>query len=242
MQFFQNSHSKALKEINFLTESESWEIGQKILQLKSQWISRMEGIVPAFTLGAASYIDATNKADDQYHKLAKIHNPFLSSHFSDLYECLKIVLEREIGIQTEYEKDLALPGFHIFLSHKAFEFPVASSHYDLQFKKINWSYKEIDFDHPISYTVPIMLPSQGGGLNYWDFQYQETKILDKEKFEKLQASSKCHFFPYHVGKLILHNGLIWHQIAPGKNLGPNDARITLQGHGLICDGILRLYW
>jgi len=33
-----------------------------------------------------------------------------------------------------------------------------------------------------------------------------------------------------------------HQIAPAKDMKPNDERITLQGHGLICDGILRVYW
>jgi hypothetical protein len=33
-----------------------------------------------------------------------------------------------------------------------------------------------------------------------------------------------------------------HQIAPAFNCEPRDRRITLQGHGVRCDGVWRLYF
>lgn len=48
--------------------------------------------------------------------------------------------------------------------------------------------------------------------------------------------------PYKVGQMFYHTGHVLHQIIPGYDLQPDDRRITLQGHGIKCDGIWRLYF
>jgi len=48
--------------------------------------------------------------------------------------------------------------------------------------------------------------------------------------------------PYKAGRASYHIGRVWHQIMPGHKLCGTDRRITLQGHGVKCDGIWRLYF
>ena len=48
--------------------------------------------------------------------------------------------------------------------------------------------------------------------------------------------------PYTIGKLMYHTGHVLHQIIPGYKLQDGDRRMTLQGHGIKCDGIWRLYF
>ena len=48
--------------------------------------------------------------------------------------------------------------------------------------------------------------------------------------------------PYTVGKLFYHTGHVLHQIIPGYKLQEGDRRITLQGHGIKCDGKWIIYF
>lgn len=201
------------------------------------------GFAPFFSLGAASYMDADEKSgDDFYRQKAQKLNPLLRENFPLLYEQLAAQLSAILGIQTEYDRGLGLPGFHIFLSSKVFEQPMASMHFDLQYQSIKWPYSKIDFSNPISYTVSMILPKHGGGLYYWDLFYDQVKDLNHHELEALKKTMEPKYLPYKIGQLILHRGLVLHQIAPSKNVEEEDERITLQGHGLICDEVLRLYW
>ena len=47
---------------------------------------------------------------------------------------------------------------------------------------------------------------------------------------------------YHEGSMIWFTGHVLHQIIPGYKLNPDDMRITLQGHGVKCDGTWRIYF
>ena len=47
---------------------------------------------------------------------------------------------------------------------------------------------------------------------------------------------------YHEGSMIWFTGHVLHQIIPGYKLNPDDMRITLQGHGIKCDGTWRIYF
>jgi hypothetical protein len=40
----------------------------------------------------------------------------------------------------------------------------------------------------------------------------------------------------------VHSGLVLHQIGATDSPGPDDLRITLQGHGLVLGDELVLYW
>lgn len=228
---------------DFLTHEECVNTRNIVHALREHWVNRASGFLPFYTLGAASYLDAEEDDTIPYYQAVEKYNPILENHFPHLYESLIDTLENVLEMPVSYAKGQSLPGFHIFLSNKAFEGSIASTHFDLQFKPLKWEYKEVDFDHPISFTCPIALPgSSSSGINYWQITNGEAKNLSPEELEKLKSSRNQLFFPYSLGQLILHRGLVLHQIAPSKDLKPEDERITLQGHGLVCDGIMRLYW
>lgn len=225
-----------------LSEEESKKVLDIVHSLENQWEPRMGKEVPFYTLGAATYFDAAEHGKAFYKKKAEKTNPLLLENFSFLYNRLQEVLEKITGKKVLYEKQLALPGFHIFQYYELFKKPLASIHFDLQFLHFDWNYKKVDYDHPLSFTLPISLPRCGGGLNYWELYYNDCKELPDWEMEKLKKNTKMQYLPYQVGKILVHEGFLLHQIAPTKEMQPNDERITLQGHGLICDDILRVYW
>jgi len=231
-----------MKLITFLSDSECNRLQTAIHDVKHEWLNRSGGQHPFFTLGAAIYLDSKDD-NEHYEALAKQKNRFLHQHFSDLYCKLKAILEEELKAPVAYEERLALPGFHIFLFDKLFEQPLANIHFDDQFAQVDWSaYQEIDINHPISFTASISLPENGGGLNWWDLRPKDLSGLSEEKrIAKIQEAEQ-HYFAYKKGQLLLHDGLILHQIAPANKMVYGDERITLQGHGVFVDGIWRIYW
>lgn len=158
--------------------------------------------------------------------------------YERLIKRLTDIFQMPVCFADEY----ALPGFHIFLAHKAFKMAIATPHFDIQFKLLKWNYKNVDAEHPISFTCPVALPQSKAGMLFWPITYDEYEKLSPDNIEKLRTSRGIKFFGYHLGKLALHRGLLLHQIAPAKRIHPGDERITLQGHGIVCDGIMRLYW
>merc|ERR1740121_799564 len=85
-----------------------------------------------------------------------------------------------------------------------------------------------------SFTLPISLPSSAG-LNVY-----ENKLCS----DSVDGAIKCKdyafdgtqfrqvFHSYHVGELVVHRGLVVHQIAKSRYMGPGEVRLTLQGHGV----------
>lgn len=231
-----------LSQHDFLSVEECQTIKTHLIALQKHWINRAGGMLPFFTLGAASYLDASDEDDSLYRQMAAQYNPILSTNFATLYEKLAKKLEELFKMPVSYAEEVALPGFHIFLAAKDFEQKGGATHFDLQFRKIKWPYRDIDFDHPMSFTMAVSLPQAGAGLDYWEMTYDDSMKLDREELHQFQKTQKPLYMPYSLGKLVVHHGLLMHQIAPGKELKRPDARMTLQGHGLIADGELRLYW
>jgi hypothetical protein len=230
-----------ITEIELLTEQECLEVQAIIHELKELWMQPQANI-PAYKLGAASYIDAALDKADYYDK-AKRYNRMLYSQFQWLYKRLEDALAKHLEASTSYQESLAIPGFHIFLSHKLFEQPIAPIHFDLQYKEVNWETTEaINLYKPISFTLAIALPKNGGGLNVWDVSHEEIIGLSPVEMNQLIHSRRQTFHPYKLGWLALHSGHIAHQIAPGKNLQADDERITLQGHGIVCGDTWKIYW
>src|SRR5262249_27555082 len=123
-----------------------------------------------------------------------------------------------------------------------------SIHFDLQYLSIPWSdVARADRSRPLSFTLPIALPRGGGGLNSWDLSYeahaarcQATRAAVPG--EEMAQSRTRTFHAYTPGVLTLHSGHTLHQIAAVEEAHPDDERITLQGHGLCCDGAWTIYW
>jgi hypothetical protein len=210
--------------------------------LKKLWIPQKSGI-PFYSLGSGSYFHAVSGKllKDDYYTLLKKYNPLLQKHFGWLYQRLADSLSQQLEAPTCYSDNLALPGFHIFLFHPVFEQPIAKMHRDLQYRQHQWHEDQENKNH-ISFTLSFKLPRSGGGMNIWDLHHQEVDKLSQTEMESLALSRKKEFYPYQLGKFALHSGHSVHQIAPAKNMQPDDQRITLQGHGTCDRGVWHLYW
>ena len=112
-----------------------------------------------------------------------------------------------------------------------------------QYQTQDWDgFKSVDFNRPISFTLAVALPKYGGGLSVWDVWHEEMVGRSPEEIKALIKSRERKHHAYRVGHMVLHSGHMVHQIAPMVNAQPDDERITLQGHGLLCDGTWRVYW
>ncbi len=230
-----------VSQYDCLSSDECLQIRRELHALRDRWEPRL-GDLPFYSLGAASYMDAGKKGEFFYKMKAKRFNPLLKDHFSFLYERLAQVLEKETGKPVVYEENYGYPGFHIFLFSEVFEFNIASVHFDLQFQELTWRYKEIDRLHPLSITLPIVLPEKGGGMFCWDIHHEDVKDLLHKDLEKRSQEEEPVLIEYTPGQAVVHEGLLLHQIAPAEGMQEGDERITLQGHGLFCDGAWHLYW
>ena len=225
--------------IPVLSVAESAEVAATVMQLRPQWIMR-NLYAPFYTLGAASYLDATGSSP-RYAAWAREANPVLRERFDWLYARLLQVVQEATGDRVIYAPALALPGFHIYLSSPLFEKPVASIHCDSQFNLHGWP-ASAELDQPISFTLSVELPENGGGLYTWDVMASDIESKGPGATDEMMRSKEREFHSYRVGSLALHSGNLLHQAAPGRALGPEDKRITMQGHGVRVDGVWQLYW
>jgi hypothetical protein len=230
-------------ELDLLTASECDVLHNTVHELHCHWIARAL-TAPFFTLGTASYLDATLDAPWQYPEMASVSNPVLSQHFHWLHmrccEALSAMLQEPVALH----ETLALPGFHVFLAHEAFaEEEAASAHWDLQFEKIRWpAFDEPDFTRPLSFTLPVRLPRSGGGIHLWEVAHADAGKLPEKEREQMRRAAPKHFHGYTTGRMVVHSGLFLHQIAPITDTEAGQERITFQGHAIRCRGTWRVYW
>ena len=144
--------------------------------------------------------------------------------------------------------------------------PLASIHTDIQYKehKEYWDrYEKVDLENTLSFTMSIKLPKHGGGLYIWDWAEFDQEMIDTFNFqhndEKVDVLKNKYLWDngsvgdynpkeeplyeeYVEGNMVYFIGHLVHQIAPAKKCEPTDQRITLQGHGVKCDGVWRCYF
>lgn len=230
-------------DVQLLNEEESHDVRRRVHALRDHWRRRREE-APFFTLGVASYIDAAADGFAAYSAAAEASNRLLEEHFGDVYERLTAAVGEHLGSPVGFHHAFARPGFHVFLSHEMFGAPSASLHFDRQYEHLDWSaLGEVDFDQQLSYTLTVALPARGAGLLVWNVNDLDLRPLDEaEKKEVMRRNRVPEVHPYRLGGLALHSGHQLHQIAPMKEMGPDDERITLQGHALPAGGRWILYW
>jgi hypothetical protein len=78
---------------------------------------------------------------------------------------------------------------------------------------------------------------RGGGLRVWDIDRAE--ILDRPMTETRQL---FRVREPSYSEMVLHSGLFVPQIAPMKDLQPDDERITLQDHSICAGDKWYVYW
>lgn len=194
-----------------ITPAECEKALKTILDLRPFWINRRT----LYTLGAAAYIDDPYA----YPAIANMSNKILAPSFGTLYARIFDYISELRDAPTTTIPGTGLPGFHIFEFGR--EEVVPQFHQDEPYLRIAWGQT---FTDPFTFTIPIELPSNGGGM--------ESIVHDE-----------ITYTPYEVGKIYLHDGMVPHRIADRQKLVTNDRRITLQGHGVMLeDGRINLYF
>jgi hypothetical protein len=226
-----------------------------------RWIKR-DLFADFYTLGAASYLDAVADLDG-YTARAAATNPTLRARFGDLYDAVVAALAPIFGPCALHDS-LGYPGFHIFghrpratntlLTIAAMERLTASIHTDRQVEPhhATWSsFAAADLERTMTFTLALELPRRGAGLCFWDdpsaARYGDGDdfaeyVRGSFDFGELLGVEAPAIVPYRLGQLFYFIGQQRHVIAPSWSLSPTDRRITLQGHGVRCDDIWRLYF
>jgi hypothetical protein len=215
-------------------------------------------MIDFYTIGAVTYIDGYNPS--QYYNYAHQVNPTLKQYFGWMYDIVLKKLSNELESPCELINDLAHPGFHVFgakpgnneyLNTKStLELPHATIHVDLQqetHKEIWDQFNKVDLENPLTFTLAIELPINGGGLNTWNSDETKQYEYDNDYTKKLKSFDYKEYgeptvVQYYEGKMFYFIGELLHQMGPGHNLYHGDRRITLQGHGIKCDDIWRIYF
>lgn len=211
-----------------------------------------------YTLGSVTYIDGLANLPE-YYRYARDMNPILKDFFGWLYDIVLNKLDEEIG-PCELIDELAHPGFHIFghppgkgpspYTYMVMQKPLATIHYDLQHEKhieIWKQYKDHDLENPLTFTLALELPQNGAGLNTWEEPSVSKYDPNSDFTNGMRKLEYKDYGPptvvqYEVGKMFYFIGSLLHQIAPSYKPLASDRRITLQGHGIKCDGVWKIYF
>lgn len=201
---------------------------------------------------------------ERYNNLKNIMNPFLRKNLHRIYDKIFKLLENHLDKKIEILDDLAYPGFHILTYNDNCELITNSLHIDDQYyyhmNLLSRKFKNIDKKKFLSFTVSIQMPKNGSGLYVWpidgweklslkeaankymDLQIKKNNLLDfnRENYEK---EFKPDVIRYVEGKMIFYVGNLLHEMMPfiGPSY-PDDYRITLQGHGILCDNRWVVYF
>lgn len=202
------------------------------------------------TYGRAAYLDVCLTGADperNYYRIVSSSNLILRSILGTVLDDLRTAIGDVVGGPTVYLQDqLALPGIHIFRSHGIRSAGEAGAHFDVQYQKLALPQPPDRDVHPISFTVLLRAPACGTGLQVHNVSYEDYErayLMGRiVSLEQLIARRTSAYYPYTVGTLVVHHGLLVHCIATPGPVALTDERITLQGHGIRCGGAWILYW
>lgn len=237
-----------ISKVPLLTAEESRDVRCRLEAIRSQWIDR-DPAHPgeAFTLGVASYIDAADEKfrAGAYFGRVEHFNRVLRRNFADLLATLRRSLGEQLGVRFSYSPKLAVPGFHIFFGAMLRRMQNLAPHFDNQYQNLPQT-AAADPRHVVSFTLPISLPSGGGGLDYWDVDREQYRRDLNDGKIKLAADYpslvRPSSLPYEIGELVVQDGSFLHRIAGTAGIVDSDERITLQGHAFKKGGSYIMYW
>lgn len=203
--------------------------------------------VPCYSLGVAvTYVRnrryGKDQIDDYAAAVAGIR-PLLQAHFAPLYQKLADELSNVLDASVVYDERLGLPGFHVFMAHPFCTQSLSPIHIDAQYTDLPVpGAKDVDSDSSISVTLPVELPASGGGIDFYDAELEDVINLDYDQAQRELRSCPKRHYEYAPGRLVVHSGRHFHQVAPTPEYVPGERRITLQGHALHADGRWIFYW
>jgi hypothetical protein len=245
-------------ELDLLDKRECVEIVNKVLSLESTWTDRTyyyDGTKVSlsspnfFTLGSAAYLDGPDAHTNNTNEL-------IDCHFSDILEKLRSAIETTLNIKVFLDPKYSYPGFHIFKGRDNLQYGTAfggALHKDFPHITSKFPFK-FDINKPVSFTLALEMPKNGGGLNYWKETNQMTQFLQLQKGEYTSSLYEClpkvarvwvdehrEYEEYKEGTLYIHDGQTLHQLANEVASTSEDYRITLQGHGVYREEGLMIY-
>jgi len=249
--------------INILDKNEIDEIIFKIDDIKDFWEKRtVNESIYFYTIGAASYIDDP----DRYKELCKKTNIVLYENFKTLYEKIINLLKSNIG-DCEYVKELSLPTFQIFgekISDNYLFSKIGLSshiHQDQQVfihKDYFSQFKDVDEKNVLSFILPLEVQGNGSlivwneDLDHLDLNTEYSNKIKKMnngkqnplnyQYLKENINNKINVIDHIPGRLFYIIGNPYHSIGFGIDKDNKNIRITLQGHGVKCDGVWRLFF
>jgi hypothetical protein len=202
------------------------------------------------TYGRAAYLDVCLQgadADRDYYARLPDSNRTLQSLFGDLLNRLRVELGHILGDPVAYlPEQLALPGIHIFRGPGIRSAGEAGAHFDVQYQRLHFGSMVDRSVSPISFTALLEGPACGTGLQVHNVSYQDYeraylmgRIVSLQQLVERRTSA---YFPYSLGRLVVHRKLFVHCIATPGPVSADDQRITLQGHAIRSRGTWILYW
>ena len=219
---------KTLEVLPVFTPEQCDRLAKHVVNQAHYMIKRGEGF---YTLGASTYLDDPM----HYEGIAANTNILLEREFPAVLVAVDAVLSEHFKVPATHtnihSNGLALPGFHIFDSNSAgLE---GSVHIDEPYDRIDW--RGVEWHSPFSFTVPLQLPTLGGGLDYWPNVTDE----EMETYEREGALPPFEYLAYAVGNMYLHDGHTPHRISNRHPVPLDEYRISIQGHGVhTADGIV----
>jgi hypothetical protein len=233
------SSLSTLGEIDVLSVEECEDLTDAVLDLRDEWTGRSP-TAQFFTLGVNAYMDLAHSTDSEaeYYALAQRANLLLKHRFVGLHGNLAEVLSHALGVPTRYADDLAMPGFHIWVGPGIPSRAGASIHFDLQYQRLLHRPAYARATGTVSFTLPIRLPAAGSSLRLWPACTYPADVSHLD----IARTTEPEVVRYRLGSALVHSGHVLHQIGPTPSVQPEDLRITLQGHGLVVDDVLVLYW
>jgi hypothetical protein len=259
----------AVKSLSILSPEASKEVVEKILALEQYWVCPNNDYF--YTIGAFSareFFDQNGPVSpdrqdvyDRYHANRSLLNPILLENFKDMYERVRSELESALRVNVFYAPDhVAVPGFQILgPSPQQKHMPQAVA--DALEKLDGWSafhvdtpymphsafwkrFQNCEFDNGLTFTLSLQLPLAGSGLDVWKNpgDTEAAKLFNGIPTSEHPALiSDYEFIPYQTGHLTYFTGHMVHRVAGRHRLLCDDRRITLQGHGVKCDGAWYLF-
>lgn len=246
-----------IKQIKMLSVSDCAQIKDKVYSLREDWTGRGMALAALedlgfYTLGNASYLDISGPDQPtSYYAQSAITNRVLLENFPELYTELLSLIETEFGYPAVYHPGFALPGFHIYEADYFFTESFAPYHFDLHHYLLDWQGLGYDKENTLSFTLAIDLPKSGAELHFWpEFKFIEPN-LDNPDYKKLRqrmfdvdlSKESKELYQHKIGYVLFHTGMLYHQMAAMPEMDNGEARITLQGHGVLgSDNKWHLFW
>lgn len=219
-----------VKSLPVLSEGQCAEIANTVRKIEHLWVSRRGGLF--YTVGASTY----NDLPEDYPQMAYLTNMELTRYFGGVIQFIADLFEEERQQKVVFLPGCGLMGFHVFKDNcNGVEGHI---HVDEPYKRIAWPLPVVD---AFTFTLPVELPSEAG-INFYP-------TIDEAWFSKYDAGEDIpppeapKYLKYEVGTLYVHSGHTPHQIANPCDMEPHEARITLQGHGVVLeDNTVVLYF